>query len=82
MKIEKNACNQCGKETVDVYAEKGWIRFNSLGTNGIDISVTKGRRDDGNAITDYKSFGASHMPLEFCSYECLKKFIQELGKKK
>ena len=83
MKVEKTVCNQCGKETNDHYAEKGWLIIGEAGLqHGITITITKGRTEYGMAKTGYRSMSVSEMPLEFCSYECLKKFIQELGKKK
>jgi hypothetical protein len=79
-KIEVDVCDQCGKETKDFYANKGWIEL----TRGYDtipdthITVSMGRREKGDA----KNSGFySGKPLMFCSTDCLVNFISQLIRK-
>ena len=48
--VEYEKCDVCGKETKDLYKEKGWIHLEA-NTGTINFSVSKGRKKNGNAIT-------------------------------
>ena len=48
--VEYEKCDVCGKETKDLYKEKGWIHLEA-NTGTINFSVSKGRKKNCNAIT-------------------------------
>lgn len=70
--ISKTKCNCCHKETSDFYSEKGWIKL--CGIQGIVIS--KGRRSDQSAITDWKNT-KQFSDIDFCCPACLLSFVEQ-----
>lgn len=77
-KIEVNVCDQCGKETKDFYASKGWIELGYTTTTETRVTVSMGRREKGDAkISGYYS----GKPVMFCSTDCLVNFISQLIRK-
>jgi hypothetical protein len=78
MKIENVVCDSCRKETVDVYAENGWIHICSVAGNNLISSVTRGRDAEGCAKTDcHQEFREAHL----CGLDCLIAFIFVRDKK-
>lgn len=75
--IKKDKCDFCGKETNDHYNEEGWIRLEGL----LSISISRGRRDDGQAIRDYDSLPGEGNNLDFCDVNCLLGFLKQVGSK-
>lgn len=69
MRIEKDRCDVCDKETDDRYNFKGWIRLDIK-----ELSVSKGRKRDGCAKTNFKS----DEEYDFCSAKCFNSFFKEL----
>lgn len=71
MKVERDACEVCKTETADKYLEIGWIQVEKA-----IVTVSKGRLKDRTAKSGYAN--ASEKTLDFCSWECLKKWINAL----
>jgi len=74
-KVEILKCDNCGRSTEDYYAEEGWIIFENLS----DITITHGRRDDGQAITSFNNIIPEY--LSFCSVGCLIEYLDKINKK-
>ena len=75
MRIEKDKCNNCGKETTDRYLELGWIHIGVSGNHTIRFafSFSLGRAENGSAQTAY----FSEKILDFCCMACLVKFFDK-----
>lgn len=75
MRIGKNKCNICDKETEDYYVIPGWINIEI-----VTITICKGCEKGGNSRTRYQRYedGA----LDFCSEKCFFKFFGKLFKEK
>jgi len=68
MIVETHKCEWCGKTTLDVHAEKGWVFFDDLGAH-----IVKGRTEKG-CSSFITSFASLRYPggdsLDFCSLKC------------
>ncbi|MCD6148992.1 hypothetical protein J7J18_06500 [bacterium] len=68
MIVETHKCEWCGKITLDVHAEKGWVFFDDLGTH-----IVKGETGEGcsSFITSFESLRYTGSgSLDFCSLKC------------
>lgn len=71
--IQKQTCDQCGKETADRYDEVGWVNLNPMP----DITIHLGRKKDRTGRTAF--FGRRNAgQLDFCCVGCLTKFLEKL----
>jgi hypothetical protein len=68
--IDKQKCDNCGKETYDKYEEIGWIQF-----VGGTITVSKGRKPDRCADSKFINLETSKY-LDFCCLDCLVNYIK------
>ncbi len=75
--IEKTKCDSCGHLTLDYYAEIGWIHFKVGFQTATRITITKGRKADGQADTIYHKVSGD---IDFCSLQCFCRWVQEEGK--
>lgn len=77
MEIKKTKCDGCGKETDDHYKAVGWTQIGGLNIE-VTVSISKGRRPDGQAKTGFYS----GKPLDFCGRKCLIVWLDKLQKQK
>jgi hypothetical protein len=73
MRVGKDRCDVCGEETEDSYAVVGWIRLNMR-----EISISRGRAENGTAVTTYEA----DKKLDFCNKTCFNKYFNKLWLKK
>jgi hypothetical protein len=78
-----SVCNGCGKRTDDYYVENDWIKIEAYLSGGFAITITHGRDKTNNnqALTDYQVYDSEDESLHFCCYECLIKYLKDLGNK-
>ena len=74
-KITKHACEACGKETLDYYAEVGWINVEPLAAIRVSLGRNAERRAE--STTFYQRKGEA----DFCSLQCFVDFIKAEVKK-
>ncbi len=74
MKIEKNKCDNCKKETEDSHAEIDWIQIEGTKMGDyFNISVSNGRKENGSARNKFYVAGKSL--LDFCCFGCLCEYL-------
>lgn len=70
---EKLHCDECEKESKDICGDEDWIRFEAnVGTLNIAIS---GKRDE-SKTHHCKSYISNKERLDFCSVECMLKYMK------
>ena len=69
MRVTKDRCEVCKKETDDRYAYKGWIKLNLK-----ELTVSNGRDQDGHV----KITCIDDKECDFCSTKCFNSFFKEL----
>lgn len=74
MRIEKDKCDQCGKEVLDRYVEPGWIQLEGEGTMRLKISISIRRSKNKLAQSAYKTVTL----LDFCCMGCLTSYLTNL----
>jgi hypothetical protein len=67
------SCDRCGSRVDDRYLAKGWIRLEGsiVGTNRFNITMSRGRKKNGQAMTKYEEFSR----LDFCGVDCGRKWL-------
>lgn len=71
-------CDNCEKETKDIYNEVGWIELASRENQSIYFTVTGGRKKD-RCSDAFRFFDTFKDTLLFCSPECLLNYIYKKG---
>ena len=72
--IEKTRCDNCGKETEDIYKEHRWLHI-CAGGHTIQFVLMDGREENGNAKVRMREIEDQ---ADFCSITCLSDFVAKL----
>jgi len=70
--VRKVVCDNCGKEVLNRYTEKGWISFEG------SLSMSKGEKKN----NDWKTFYLENNQWDFCSWSCFQSRVRKERKRR
>ena len=74
MRTEVIQCDNCKKQTFDIYSEIGWIYIGTLNESDTQIMLMGGREEITKVCKSIQHFGKG---FHFCSKKCLNIFIEK-----